>query len=263
MTTFVTPPGSDTAGMAKYGLGGMAVVGDLVFAGGMALDLATLKRLPGADTVADETRMCFDEIAEGLAATGRALSDIAKITCYVSDDVHRPELWRTLKEIFAPGPYPKYVTLEAGIAADCRVEFEVMAVRPGAKSETASTKEFIRSSPLGVSAGAVTDRLVFASGLAIDASTMRRVPEAATIKDEVRVCLQRIEGTLREAGLTLKDLAKVTCWVSEEAHRMEFVYAYRDLLAPGPYPSRATFSIGLAGDCRVQIDALAARPEVG
>ncbi|GHB56772.1 hypothetical protein GCM10010377_54750 [Streptomyces viridiviolaceus] len=120
-------------------------------------------------------------------------------------------------------------------------------------------KELIRPSTKGPSAGAVTDRFVFTAASAVDPATMRRVPEAESLHDEVRVCLRRIEKTLAEAGLTLKDLTKVTCWVSEEKYRLEFAYAYRDLLAPGPYPSRALFVIGLPGDCRVQIDAIAAR----
>jgi 2-iminobutanoate/2-iminopropanoate deaminase len=120
-------------------------------------------------------------------------------------------------------------------------------------------KELIRQSALGVSAGAVTDRLVFAGASAIDPSTMKRVPEADTVFNEVRVCFEKIEATLKEAGLTLRDIVKTTCWISDEAHRMDFVYAYHDLLAPGPYPSRASFVIGIVGDCRVQIEAIAAR----
>jgi 2-iminobutanoate/2-iminopropanoate deaminase len=129
--------------------------------------------------------------------------------------------------------------------------------------EGIAVKQLIRPTAHGVSAGAVTDRLVFASASAIDPATMRRVPEADTVANETRVCFERIERTLLEAGLDLSDIAKATCWVSDEAHRMDFIFAYRDLLAPGPYPSRATFSIGLPGDARVQIDAIAARRETG
>jgi 2-iminobutanoate/2-iminopropanoate deaminase len=131
MPTFVTPPARDPAEMAKYGLGGAAVVGDLVFAGGMALDLATLTRMPDTDSVADETRRCFELMEGTLGAAGCTLRDIAKITCYVSDDSHRQEMWDTLDEIFAPGPHPKRVTIAVGIAGDCRVEFEILAVKPG------------------------------------------------------------------------------------------------------------------------------------
>ncbi len=112
----------------------------------------------------------------------------------------------------------------------------------------------------GVSSGVVTDHFVYASALAIDIKTMKRVPEAHTIADETRIVIKRLESILAEAGCTLRDIAKTTCFVRDEAYRFEFVYAYKECFDPGPYPSRATYSIGLAGDCRVQIDAIAIRP---
>jgi 2-iminobutanoate/2-iminopropanoate deaminase len=130
--TFVVPPGRDTEMMDKYGLGGIAVVDDLVFTGGMAIDLRTLKRPEEADTIAAETRLCFEGVERNLAHVGCTLRDVAKITCYVEEDSDRAEMREAVEEIFAPGPYPKQVTLVAGIGGDCRVEFEVLAVKPGA-----------------------------------------------------------------------------------------------------------------------------------
>ncbi|WP_425839993.1 RidA family protein [Streptomyces fractus] len=123
-------------------------------------------------------------------------------------------------------------------------------------------KQLIRPNDSGPSGGAITDSFVFTAASAIDPTTMRRVPEAVTVHDEVRVCLKRVEKTLAEDGLSLKDLTKLTAWVGEEAFRLDFAFAYRDLLAPGPYPSRALFAIGLPGDCRVQLDVIAARHPV-
>lgn len=107
--------------------------------------------------------------------------------------------------------------------------------------------------------GAATDHFVFACAVAIDVATMRRVSEAVTIADETRVVLRSIEAQLAEAGCTLRDVVKTTCYVSDEAHRMEFIYAYKEVFAPGPYPARCTFSLGIAGNCRVQVDAIAYR----
>ena len=121
--------------------------------------------------------------------------------------------------------------------------------------------QFLRTNEAGgVSPCVVTDHLVFAAALAIDTKTMKRVPEAKTIADETRIVIKRLESLLAEAGCTLRDVAKTTCFVRDEAYRMEFVFAYKECFDPGPYPSRASYSIGLAGDCRVQIDAIAVRP---
>ncbi|MFF0492571.1 RidA family protein [Nocardia sp. NPDC004068] len=103
---------------------------DYVFAGGMALDLDTLRRKPEADTIADETRIALAEVEALLAAAGCTLRDVVKTTCYLSDDSYRKEFWETYTEIFAPGPYPARTTFVVGIAGGCRVEIDVIAVRP-------------------------------------------------------------------------------------------------------------------------------------
>jgi 2-iminobutanoate/2-iminopropanoate deaminase len=38
---------------------------------------------------------------------------------------------------------------------------------------------------------------------------------------------------------------------------MEFIEAYRDFFSPGPYPARCSLVLGIAGDCRVQIEVIA------
>ncbi|MFD2472073.1 RidA family protein [Amycolatopsis silviterrae] len=111
----------------------------------------------------------------------------------------------------------------------------------------------------GSAGGSASGDFAFASGIAIDPATMRRVPEAGTVGEETRVVLALLEDQLAQAGCGLGDIVKTTCYVREETDRMEFVQAYRDVFAPGPYPARCTVALGVAGDCRVQIDAIAYR----
>lgn len=109
----------------------------------------------------------------------------------------------------------------------------------------------------GVSRGVVTDHLAFASAVAIDVATMKRLAEANTIANETRVCLERIEATLKEAGMTRRNIVKTTCYLRDESYRMEFVHAYREFFGDGPYPCRCSVVLGIAGDCRVQVEATA------
>jgi 2-iminobutanoate/2-iminopropanoate deaminase len=109
----------------------------------------------------------------------------------------------------------------------------------------------------GLSSGVAAGGYAFAAGMALDYATLRRTAAAASIADEVRICLDRIATTLGRGGFALSDVVKTTCWLSDEAHRAEFLVAYREVFAPGPYPARVTLVAGLAGDCRVEIDAVA------
>lgn len=101
--------------------------------------------------------------------------------------------------------------------------------------------------------------IVFASSLAIDVATMQLVPEADTIANETRVVLERIGRQLEAKGSSLKNVVKTTCYLREERYRDEFVAAYDEAFGPEPYPVNLTLVLGLAGNCRVQIEVVATR----
>lgn len=113
----------------------------------------------------------------------------------------------------------------------------------------------------GLSPGVATRDLVFAGGMALDLDTLRRKEEADTIANETRVALSEIEDTLKAAGCSLRDVVKTTCYLSDDSYRKECWEAYTEAFAPGPFPARTTFVVGIAGDCRVEIDAVAVRPK--
>ena len=125
--------------------------------------------------------------------------------------------------------------------------------------------EFLNPSQLGdfasagLSSGAATDVFVYAAGLALDPSTLKRRADAETIAAETRICLRNIEAILAQAGLSLRHVVKTTCYLSHGSHRGEFIAAYKEMFDPGPYPARCTFVLGLAADLRVQIEAVAVR----
>ena len=113
----------------------------------------------------------------------------------------------------------------------------------------------------GLNPGAVANGFVFAGGMALDLNTLKRLPEAVTIADETRLALKEIEDVIAAAGCSLRDIVKVTCYLSDDSYRREFWEAYTEVMGPGPYPARCTFVVGIAGDCRVEIDAIAVVPE--
>lgn len=114
---------------------------------------------------------------------------------------------------------------------------------------------------VGMNPGTATKDWVFAGGMAFDFDTMKRSDKAVTIADETRMCLEEVKAILEAAGSTMKDLVKVTCYVSDDAFRQEVWAAYTEFLGEGPYPSRVTYSVGIAGGCRVELDAIATRPK--
>ncbi|GEE01646.1 hypothetical protein nbrc107696_22480 [Gordonia spumicola] len=112
----------------------------------------------------------------------------------------------------------------------------------------------------GMNPGVATRDFVFAGGMALDLTTLTRKAEADTIADETRIALEEIEAILAEAGCTLKDVVKSTCYLTDDSYRQEFWTAYKEKFGEGPYPARTTVAVGIAGDCRVEIDVIARRP---
>jgi len=108
------------------------------------------------------------------------------------------------------------------------------------------------------SSGVTAGEFTFLSLTALDPETGARDASAVTVEDEVEILFRRADAVLAEAGLSRKDLVKSTCWISDESHRFDFIYAYRDRCADGAYPQRITMSAGLPADCRCAIEFVAA-----
>jgi enamine deaminase RidA (YjgF/YER057c/UK114 family) len=120
-----------------------------------------------------------------------------------------------------------------------------------------------RAQQWGLAQGCETDSLVFVAGMAFDYENLCRLPEAVTVADETRICLQRIQRRLELCGLTLSDIAKTTVYLSDREHQREFMETYQEFWEEGDFPARCTFFVGIAADCRVEIDAIAVKPPTG
>ena len=122
---------SITFDSAEHGRAGAVAVGGLVFTDATALYLGTLQRVPEATTIAAETRVCLDRLAETLERAGCTLRDVVKVNSYLTDDAYRTEFWDVYNEVMAPGPYPVRLTQVGGLDGNARVMLDVVAVRPG------------------------------------------------------------------------------------------------------------------------------------
>ena len=116
----------------------------------------------------------------------------------------------------------------------------------------------------GLSHAVETEQFVFAASMALSHDLpRRRDPEAVTIADETRIVLKRLDEKLAAGGCSLKDVVKMTCYLSDRAHQPEFMSVYNSQWEEGDAPVRCTFVVGLALDCRVEVDAIAVKPTRG
>jgi 2-iminobutanoate/2-iminopropanoate deaminase len=117
--------------------------------------------------------------------------------------------------------------------------------------------------PFGLSLGAASGRLVFAAGMAFDVETMQRSEDADSIAAEARMCVEEVETLVGEAGCTLRDVVKLSCYVADASYEPEVRRVWAEASGAGTPPAYASYVVGRAGDCRVELDAVAVRPSGG
>jgi 2-iminobutanoate/2-iminopropanoate deaminase len=121
-------PAEDAGFSARFGLSRASSSGRFLFSAAMALDGEKMQRLAEADSIAAETRICLDRLKDVLDAQGRALSDIVKLTVYLSDIAFQKEAEKAIADYFGADKQPLYLTIGAGLACGCRVEIEMIAL---------------------------------------------------------------------------------------------------------------------------------------
>ena len=102
----------------------------LVFVAGMAFDYDTKSRLKEAETVEQETKICLDEIGQLLAQAGCTFKDVVKSNVYLAEREYYDAMNRAYRPYWEPGDYPLRCTFYVGIGGDCRVEIDMIAVKP-------------------------------------------------------------------------------------------------------------------------------------
>lgn len=115
-------------------------------------------------------------------------------------------------------------------------------------------------SPQGLSSGTATDVFVYAAGLAIDPETMARRKEAESIADETGSASRTSPGSWRTQASHCETSSRppATC---RTRHIASTSSMHTSAFGEGPYPARSTFVLGIASNLRVQIEAVAVRPD--
>lgn len=102
--------------------------------------------------------------------------------------------------------------------------------------------------------------LMYISGqIPVDIETGMMV--RGTIEEETHAVLQCIKNIVEDAGAGLKDVLKLTCYLSDMDDFTRFNHVYREYFDMEP-PARSTIQAGrLPMDVTVEIDAIVALPD--
>ncbi|MGH6884646.1 MAG: RidA family protein [Geminicoccales bacterium] len=99
--------------------------------------------------------------------------------------------------------------------------------------------------------------LVFVSGqMATDANGRLAV---GSMEDEARQVFANIEAILEEAGCTMADIVKCTCWIDDPRDFSQFNAVFAEVFPSEP-PARSTVISKLVLNARLEVEAIACKP---
>lgn len=106
-----------------------------------------------------------------------------------------------------------------------------------------------------ISQGIRIGPMIFVSGqLGIDPKSQKRV--SGGIAMETEQALKNVEAVLEQAGASMADVVKTTCFIADNDDFAVFNEAYSRFF-PGHRPARSTVQVGLTRGCLVEIEAIA------
>lgn len=113
------------------------------------------------------------------------------------------------------------------------------------------------SSHLPFSPAVEAGGLVFVSGQASVDDKGTIIP--GTFDEEMRRSMDNVVRVLADAGLTLRDVVRVTSYVRDSADGPRYNEIYREYFSD-PLPARTTLSNCLSPALRFEVDVIAVRP---
>jgi len=103
------------------------VVGGIAYVSGMtARSRGDFEAVEGAGAY-EQSKVIFAKIRDLLRAAGGDMSDVVKITIYVTDIRDRKEVWRARQEVFT-GNFPASTLVQVAALAEPAMKVEIEAV---------------------------------------------------------------------------------------------------------------------------------------
>jgi reactive intermediate/imine deaminase len=213
----------------------------------------------GSD-IQKQARYILDNLRSVFKAAGCDLKDVVKSQVFLTDlrdFYYFDQVW---KEFF-PSPPPRTTVQVSGLLVPgCRVEIDLIAVRPGV-ARRVITGAGTPTPMAHYCQGVLASETMYAAGqIASDYRT--GVPSGPDLRKQTRYVLNNIRSVLTAAGCDLKDVVKSQVFVTDLDDFPAFDEVWKEFF-PSP-PPRTTVQVSglLVPGCRIEIDLTAVLPGV-
>ena len=189
---------------------------------GMTLDGRTFI---GEGDPAKQAETAMQNVRELLADAGAGIEDVCKITTYLTDPSHQASIYPVLARHFKNvHPVSKNVFLKGLARPEINFEIDVFAIIPEDKKRGHERFGFTHSNnPLDLNASLSkvvrAGNFVFIqgqNGLKLDGKGLTLPGDPAVQADQA---MQNVKALLEQAGARMKDICKLTTYVTRREHR--------------------------------------------
>src|SRR5438105_11663825 len=242
----IAPPGIAPIGPYSPGI----LTQDFLYASGQGAKNAEGQIPPDLDR---QLRQCFENVKSVVEAAGLTMEHVVYAQVYLTDAGDEGPLNAVWKQYFPKSP-PARSTIGVARLPATPVEMSAVAVRDLSRKKPVVPAGYPASSPLspGILAG---ERLYLSGFLGRDINT-GRIPEDPAA--QVELALDRMEATLKAAGLDFRHMVFVNPYLTEKipTGAMNRVYAKR--FEFGNTPARATIQVaGLPSGANIEFTGVA------
>jgi 2-iminobutanoate/2-iminopropanoate deaminase len=212
----------------------------------------------GKGDIKGQTKFALESLSARLKSAGSSLDNACLVSVYLRSAGDFAAMGEVYATYFPKSPPARVTVMVDGMPdADGMVEISVIAVPDGAERKILKPKGW-SDSPLPYSYGVQSGNTVFLAGL-----ISRNGVDNTNVKGDVTAQTNYIMGNaaaiLKEADMTLNDVAQSRVYITDTANFKAMNLAYRTAFTEAP-PARATVKTGLTSpDFLVEIAMIAVK----
>jgi 2-iminobutanoate/2-iminopropanoate deaminase len=229
-----------------------------VKAGGFIYVPGTSGVAGGKGDIKGQTKAALDALAASLKTAGSSLDNACLVTVYLRSAGDFGGMGEIYKTYFPQNPPARVTVMVDGLPdADALIQVAAIAVPDGAERKILKPAGW-SNSPLPYSYGVQSGNTVYLAGL-----ISRNGVDNTNLKGDITAQTNYIMGNaaaiLKEADMTLNDVAQARVYITDTANFQAMNMAYRAAFTEAP-PARATVRTGLTSpDYLVEIAMIAVK----
>jgi 2-iminobutanoate/2-iminopropanoate deaminase len=229
-----------------------------VKAGGFIYVPGTSGAAGGKGDIKGQTKAALDALSTSLKTAGSSLDNACLVTVYLRNAGDFGGMGEIYKTYFPQNPPARVTVMVDGLPdADALIQVAAIAVPDGAERKILKPAGW-SNSPLPYSYGVQSGNTVYLAGL-ISRSGVDNTNVKGDITAQTNYIMGNAAAILKEADMTLNDVAQSRVYITDTANFQAMNMAYRAAFTEAP-PARATVRTGLTSpDYLVEIAMIAVK----